>query len=378
MRVILPDGVSTPITRNLVDTELRSRGITLRRTDEVFSVLTGEIEEGQELSFDEFAGRVGEAIFDLPIAIDRTTIPAKCGQLTVLLIGNDDYRPLGLGGADLPGVLRDVTSWRTLIPAISEAQSYVHLDFKVVQNRTAAQMRTAIAELLDPNLKPHAGDFIPAGGGEVVQGPLRDTRLLIYSGHGGGVRDTDGDEVTGIDAGILGIDARALRRDPNVGVLIDPATAVTDDYVSGLASAVTKLACLYFFYDCCYNGGASRPFLMGNPRFQLRPRSVTGIVNPQNRDIGQDRAAAARGCWLEASRWDETAKESAFGGGLYTAATTGALNTNIYATPDALTNVGVAATAHLATQRPPNPQTPQLEDLNGLGSRPFLEGCKII
>jgi hypothetical protein len=375
MRVLLPNGISTPITPNLVWTELRHRGVTLQNINDVFNALTAELQEGQELSFEEFAARIGQTLFELPIVPEFFMEP-KCGQLTVLLIGNNDYLPQGGGGADLPGVLRDVAAWRSLIPVISEAQTYATLDFQVLQNQTAAQMRAAIATLLDPNLKPHAGDFIPAGGGEVLEGAVRDTRLLIYSGHGGGVRDISGDEVTGIDAGLLGTDARALRRDPNVGVLIDPATAVTDDDISSLAAKVTSLACLYFFYDCCYNGGASRPFLAGNPRLMLRPRSLTGIPNRQNRDIGQDRAAAGRGCWLEASRWDETAKETAFGGGQYTAAVSGALNTNVYATPDDLTKVATAATAYLAKKQPPNPQTPQLEDLNRLGSRPFLEGCK--
>lgn len=300
------------------------------------------------------------------------------GKLTALVIGNSDYPPMGLGGSDLPGVTHDVQEWRRVLPLLADHQKYVDNEITFLENQTGAAMRAAIATLLDPNPKP-GSSLVLLEGADLPQevGGIRDTRLLVYCGHGSGVKDTSGDEPTGIDAALCGIDAQTVALDPNVGVLIDTVGAATDDQVSDLVRNAYKLAAVYVVYDCCHSGGAAR--LFGLPP-QWLPRCLGAPFARQ--DFGPDHGRGpnattpGRGLWLEAAAWNETAKEPlGGGGGFFTNLIMTALR-DLDATPTQMHTAATAGLAHLASVG--DPQTPQIEDFEGLAGKPFLRGHMIL
>ena len=89
---------------------------------------------------------------------------------------------------------------------------------------------------------------ILAGMAALVAGMVAgDEAVFHYSGHGSLVRDTNGDEVTGLDSCLCPLDYNA------------PASAgggvVTDDEIRALlVNQVPRGARLYVILDCCHNG----------------------------------------------------------------------------------------------------------------------------
>lgn len=108
-------------------------------------------------------------------------------------------------------------------------------------NRGAAGAGTASAV-------PPTRQNIIAGMTALVSGMVAgDEAIFHYSGHGSLVRDTNGDEVTGLDSCLCPLDYNA------------PASAgggiITDDEIRTLlVNKVPRGARLYVILDCCHNG----------------------------------------------------------------------------------------------------------------------------
>jgi hypothetical protein len=100
-----------------------------------------------------------------------------------------------------------------------------------------------------------------------------DEAVFHFSGHGSLVRDTNGDELTGLDSCLCPLDYNA------------PASTgggvVTDDEIRALlVNKVPRGARLYVFLDCCHNGtGCDVRFKYEDFSILLRPPSArTGAV----------------------------------------------------------------------------------------------------
>ena len=108
-------------------------------------------------------------------------------------------------------------------------------------NRGAAGARTASAV-------PPTRQNIIAGMAALVSGMVAgDEAVFHFSGHGSLVRDTNGDEATGLDSCLCPLDYNA------------PASAaggiITDDEIRALlVNHVPRGARLYVILDCCHNG----------------------------------------------------------------------------------------------------------------------------
>jgi len=108
-------------------------------------------------------------------------------------------------------------------------------------NRGAAGAGTASA-------LPPTRQNILAGMSALVAGMVAgDEAIFHFSGHGSLVRDTNGDEVTGLDSCLCPLDYNA------------PASAgggiITDDEIRALlVNKVPRGARLYVILDCCHNG----------------------------------------------------------------------------------------------------------------------------
>ncbi len=128
-------------------------------------------------------------------------------------------------------------------------------------NRGAAGAGTASA-------LPPTRQNILAGIAAIVDGMVAgDEAIFHFSGHGSLVRDTNGDEATGLDSCLCPLDYNA------------PASAgggiITDDEIRTLlVNKVPRGARLYLILDCCHNGtGCDVRFKYEDFSLLLRPPS---------------------------------------------------------------------------------------------------------
>ena len=134
-------------------------------------------------------------------------------------------------------------------------------------NRGAAGAGTASAV-------PPTRQNILAGMTAIVAGMVAgDEAVFHFSGHGSLVRDTNGDELTGLDSCLCPLDYNA------------PASAgggvITDDEIRALlVNRVPRGARLYVILDCCHNGtGCDVRYKYEDFSILLRPPSArTGAV----------------------------------------------------------------------------------------------------
>jgi hypothetical protein len=71
-----------------------------------------------------------------------------------------------------------------------------------------------------------------------------ENAMFHYSGHGGTVRDTNGDEVTGLDSCIYPMTGKTIQ-------------TITDDDLRGQLAALVPVGCkLFVVLDCCHSGTA--------------------------------------------------------------------------------------------------------------------------
>jgi len=163
--------------------------------------------------------------------------PARPPRRTALLVGiNYNNNP----DATLNGCYNDVVNvsqyLRTVLAYPASAVNVL-----TDGNRGAAGAGTASA------LPPTRQNII-AGMAALVAGMVAgDEAIFHFSGHGSLVRDTNGDEVTGLDSCLCPLDYNA------------PASAgggiITDDEIRALlVNKVPRGARLYVILDCCHNG----------------------------------------------------------------------------------------------------------------------------
>jgi len=163
--------------------------------------------------------------------------PARPPRCTALLVGiNYNNNP----DAMLNGCYNDVVNvsqyLRTVLAYPASAVSIL-----TDGNRGAAGAGTASA-------LPPTRQNILAGMAALVAGMVAgDEAVFHFSGHGSLVRDTNGDEATGLDSCLCPLDYNA------------PASAgggiITDDEIRALlVNRVPRGARLYVILDCCHNG----------------------------------------------------------------------------------------------------------------------------
>ena len=71
-----------------------------------------------------------------------------------------------------------------------------------------------------------------------------ENAMFHYSGHGGTVRDTNGDEVTGLDSCIYPMTGKTMQ-------------TITDDDLRGQLAVLVPVGCkLFVVLDCCHSGTA--------------------------------------------------------------------------------------------------------------------------
>ena len=160
--------------------------------------------------------------------------PPRC---TALLVGiNYNNNP----DATLNGCYNDVVNVSQYLRTVL-GYSASSVSILTDGNRGAAGAGTASA-------LPPTRQNILAGIAALVGGMVAgDEAVFHYSGHGSLVRDTNGDEATGLDSCLCPLDYNA------------PASAgggiITDDEIRALlVNKVPRGARLYVILDCCHNG----------------------------------------------------------------------------------------------------------------------------
>ncbi len=157
---------------------------------------------------------------------------------------------------------------------------------------------------------------ILAGMAALVAGMVAgDEAVFHFSGHGSLVRDTNGDEVTGLDSCLCPLDYNA------------PASAgggvVTDDELRTLlVNKVPRGARLYIILDCCHNGtGCDVRYKYEDFSVLLRPTPVP-VWRTQQKAFANNKYAITAGevYMISGSRDEQTAADAyinnAFAGAL--------------------------------------------------------------
>jgi hypothetical protein len=144
-----------------------------------------------------------------------------------LLVGINDYFPVGTGGPDLRGCLNDVKDMAHTLNALSVVPATPGT-MRILTNRRATKAA------------------IMAGLKWLVTGTKKgDTLIFYYSGHGSQVADVSGDDIDGKDETICPHDYA------NAGM-------IKDDELRGVFSGLPAEANLDVFLDSCHSGGGTR------------------------------------------------------------------------------------------------------------------------
>ena len=166
-----------------------------------------------------------------------TSAASRPPRRTALLVGiNYNNNP----DATLNGCYNDVVNVSQYLRSVL-AYPASAVNVLTDGNRGAAGAGTASA-------LPPTRQNILAGIAALVDGMVAgDEAVFHFSGHGSLVRDTNGDEVTGLDSCLCPLDYNA------------PASAgggiITDDEIRALlVNRVPRGARLYVILDCCHNG----------------------------------------------------------------------------------------------------------------------------
>jgi Caspase domain len=306
----------------------------------------------------------------------------KHGTLNVAIIGNTNYAFQN----NLPGCKEDVNKWKPLMESIGKKREYPDQNIHVngYFDQTAPQMRDIIAELLSPQMKPGAEIIVSSGAGGQEEGfadtRVRDTRVLIFSGHGTLIDVRQGLQIVGgvqvlTTAGFSNAYCGINTRQNSAG---DVEDVLADDTLQDLVAAAYFASKIYIILDCCHSGDSGKQ--LGVTVRGFTPRNLTSTQKHKRYQAitAQIGAAAVttgfvpypsrhRGLFLEACEASETAKDSPAGGvfslGLEAKAEDG--------TPAQMkTNADVTCN--------PKDMHPQLEDLyQGLKDIKFADGLTV-
>lgn len=168
-----------------------------------------------------------------------------------LLIG---INYVGIAGATLQGCINDVQNMKAVLIA---NYGYTEGDIILLSDEQTNSL-----------LKPTAQNIVGWLSALVRYSPYCEEIWIHYSGHGSRIRDTNGDEISGLDSVIVPLDFQ------RVGV-------IPDDYIYKVISASTCPT--YCFFDSCNSGTVcdlqySYEYISGN-RFAVTKNNKNAAKN---------------------------------------------------------------------------------------------------
>lgn len=154
--------------------------------------------------------------------------PILVGTRKAVLVGVNDYAPVGSGGPDLSGCVNDAADMATTLKICGFSPSNIRI--LTNRNATKANILKYLEWLL---IKAKPGDSL----------------VFYYSGHGTQVTNINGDiEIDGLDEAIVPHDY------PSAGF-------ISDDVLKDVINANLKENVnLEVFLDCCHSGSGTREF----------------------------------------------------------------------------------------------------------------------
>jgi len=184
-----------------------------------------------------------------------------------VVVGINDYAPIGAGGPDLNGCVNDARDMANTLVICGFPPANIRI--LTNQNAKRANILTYLNWLLS-NCK--AGDSL----------------VFYYSGHGTRVANIGADlEIDGLDEAIVPHDYATA------GVLRD------DDFSAIFKSKLAKGVNLEVFFDCCHSGTSTREFNFGGDQFMETPRFIEPMLEDEfyfnfSKELEQKKSSAKK------------------------------------------------------------------------------------
>lgn len=243
-------------------------------------------------------------------ALEADAETPRQGKRRALLVGVGDYLHDADGFSDLEGPRYDVANMRALLV---ERFQFRHDEIHVLRDAEATR---------DGILAAFREHLVEGSDGETVA-------VFYFSGHGGQVRDADGDEADGLDETLMPYDTGRKAAHENRDVTDDELNALLTE-LSARAAAVTQIV------DSCHSGASTRGSVVarsgggdevGTDRRPLLARPPVSAAHG-GAEGASGQPSGARWTLIAAARADQRAHEYNIDGhvqGALTWALTGAL-----------------------------------------------------
>lgn len=166
-----------------------------------------------------------------------------------VIVGINDYAPIGAGGPDLNGCINDARDMANTLVICG----FPPANIRILTNQNAKRANIiAYLNWLLANCK------------------LGDSLVFYYSGHGTRVANIGADlEIDGLDEAIVPHDYTTA------GVLRD------DDFKAIFGSKLVKGVNLEVFFDCCHSGTGTKEFNFSGDQLMETPRYIEPMLEDE-------------------------------------------------------------------------------------------------
>ncbi|HPE70186.1 MAG TPA: caspase family protein [Thermotogota bacterium] len=169
------------------------------------------------------------------IKVSYHPVPTEKRKIFAFLVGINDY-PVGF---HLSTPVTDVNVVKELLTSAA-AKENATLQTKILVDQQAT--RRAISSFLQEGIFDHIDQNTDV--------------LFFFSGHGGSVADTNGDEDDGLDEVLVPVDFRWQNSYDN---MLDPDSCLLDDDLGEYLRAIAeKSRNLFVVFDSCFSGSSNR------------------------------------------------------------------------------------------------------------------------